>query len=142
MSSVLVRYFLKKRAKTSKRSFVGQVVTCVNMGSNQPHLTQKVDFLKIVCFFSELFFRCSLCGIVCNFCAQFPYDRFGSSREIAFLALRHATFAHKKLIFSKLYFFSRNIFSVLARWHSVQLLRIIPTRFYRQFSRNSIFVGP
>ena len=63
--------FFKKRAKTSKRSFVGQLVTCVNMGSNQPHLTQKVDFLKIV-------------------------------------------------------FFSRNFFSVLARWHSVQLLRIIP----------------
>ena len=49
--------FLKKRTKTSKRSFVGQLVTSGNMGSNQPHLTQKVDFLKIVCFFSELFFR-------------------------------------------------------------------------------------
>ena len=61
--------FFKKRAKTSKRSFVGQLVTCVNMGSNQPHLTQKVDFLKIICWNSELFFPRSLGGIVCNFCA-------------------------------------------------------------------------
>ena len=49
--------FFKKRAKTSKRSFVVQVVTCVNMGSNQPHLTQKVDFLKNGFSFSELFFH-------------------------------------------------------------------------------------
>ena len=49
--------FFKKRAKTSKRSFVGQVVTCVNMGSNQPHLTQKVDFLKIVTWNAEKKFR-------------------------------------------------------------------------------------
>ena len=75
--------FFKKRAKTSKRSFVGQVVTCVNMGSNQPHLTQKVDFLKIVTWNAEKKFR-ARSVTYCNFCAQFPYDRFGSSRETTF----------------------------------------------------------
>ena len=78
--------FFKKRAKTSKQSFVGQLVTCVNMGSNQPHLTQKVS--------------------------------------------------------QNYLFFLGTFFSALARWHSVQLLRIISVRSYRQFSRNSIFVGP
>ena len=48
---------LEQRAKTSKRSFVGQLVTCVNMGSNQPHLTQKVDFLKVVTWNAEKKFR-------------------------------------------------------------------------------------
>ena len=57
MSYVLVRYFLSKRAKTSKRSFVIQLVTLVIMGSNQPHLTQKVDCLKIVTWNAEKKFQ-------------------------------------------------------------------------------------
>ena len=48
---------------------------------------------------------------------------------------------HKKSIFSKLYVFYPELFSTLAQWYGMQLLRIIPLRSYERFSRKTIFVG-
>ena len=106
--------------------------------------TRKIDFLKILFFLSEAFHQArsmewnvtiahNSSTILWTILEKHHFCQMNGSNQ--------PDFRHEKSIFSKLYVFYPELFSTLAQWYGMQLLRIIPLRSYERFSRKTIFVG-